>query len=574
MRLRKFFTIIGLRKIISLCRNLKISARLTILLGVALAAVLMVALTGMVNNKRLADCVELTYEAITRPLAAVADARGEFNAMRATLYDLAHDFNTLEENSLFRRQLLRNLTNYEENILAYKSILKRYPSRDPYENEAVDYLYSQLTPLRLYVENIANLGVQTGRGADAILILRGDFLKTADDISLDLANLTRILEAQTESAHIYADSLRLYNDRLSFIIATLGAILLFLIAWIIVESIIRPLEKMSRAARHFSTGDLKFKMKYRAKDEIGILVDSFRQAAGDLAAHLRDKETAERAAHKAELARGTAEAANLAIVSSIKYAAKIQNNLRPADEVFRRAFRDHHIIWKPRDIVGGDIYWMKNFDSGAILCVCDCTGHGTPGALLTMLVVSALESAVKESNFADPRQIMCRLDQRLAAVLHIGHSSSGPSAVLDFTDGCDIAIVFVAHDGFVRVSSSGIPVFVCDGQKVSRIRGRNLRVGEGRILTPDKVKVTDIAPNPDNKFYIASDGLFDQIGGEPPRPFGYQTFTDIILARHSEGFERISRDIWRAFENHRGGEARRDDVELIAFMPETEVENG
>ncbi len=549
--------------------DLKTGARLNLLIGVALLATVIVAAVGMINNKRLADSARFTYQAITRPLAAVANARGSFNAMRTSLYDLAQDFNTEEENIRFRQSVMRNLGDYEEEILLYVGILRDHGSGDPYEKEAVAYLHRQLEPLRLYVESIAGIGFQTGRGADAVLILRGEFLKTADDISRDLAALTRILEAQTNEANIYAGRLHRRNNGLSLFIAAVGALLLFTIARAIVRSITRPMEEMCRAAECFASGNLDLRLEYRAKDEIGLLADSFRGAARDLAAYLRDKETAERSAHEAELARGRAEAVAEALLSSIHYASKIQRNLRPADEVFARAFADHHIIWEPRDIVGGDIYWMKNYEAGSILCVCDCTGHGTPGALLTMLTVSALEAVVDGDNCADTALIMWRLDQRLAAVLNVGQASAESGDLLHFNDGCDIAIVFAAKDGSLRLSSSGLQIFSCDGREVHRIKGQRLGIGEGGLSGPDRVLVTDMAPNPGNKFYIASDGLYEQAGGPAGRPFGYAVFKKLILENHGRRQAVIAEEIWRAFEDYRGDQARRDDVELICFTPRT-----
>jgi len=70
-------------------------------------------------------------------------------------------------------------------------------------------------------------------------------------------------------------------------------------------------------------------------------------------------------------------------------------SLLPETNKFEQAFADYSVKWEPRDIVSGDIYWIKSFDAGTMLCVCDCTGHGVPGALLTMLVVSAFEDMVK-----------------------------------------------------------------------------------------------------------------------------------------------------------------------------------
>ncbi|MCL2214940.1 MAG: SpoIIE family protein phosphatase [Treponema sp.] len=270
------------------------------------------------------------------------------------------------------------------------------------------------------------------------------------------------------------------------------------------------------------------------------------------------------AANESRLAKGRAEAAREAVITSIEYASKIQRNLLPSDSFFKEAFSDYSIIWKPRDIVGGDIYWIKNFDDGTLLCVCDCTGHGTPGALLTMLVVSTFESAVTENNYKNPSHIIWELEKRLVTVLNVKTESEGDGS-FTVRDGCDLAVLFIARDGSISFSSGHIHIFVCDGKNVTRIKGQRINVGEGKIKNRDEINTVNIPVNPDNKFYIASDGLFDQPGGKESSPFGYNTFMRLILENHNDDHSVISEKIWAAFEEFRGNTPRVDDFELIGF---------
>ncbi|MDR0464994.1 MAG: SpoIIE family protein phosphatase [Treponema sp.] len=270
------------------------------------------------------------------------------------------------------------------------------------------------------------------------------------------------------------------------------------------------------------------------------------------------------AANESRLAKGRAEAAREAVISSIEYAGKIQRNLLPSESVFAEAFSDYSIIWKPRDIVGGDIYWIKNFKEGTLLCVCDCTGHGTPGALLTMLVVSTFESAVTENNYKNTQQVIWELEKRLTSVLN-AKTENEEDENLNIKDGCDLAVLFIAKDGSIALSSGHTHVFVCDGKNVTNIKGQRINVGEGKIKNSDEIKTVNIPFNPDNKFYIASDGLFDQPGGKESGPFGYSTFMRIILENHDNEQSIISDKIWAAFEDYRGDVPRVDDFELIGF---------
>jgi len=268
--------------------------------------------------------------------------------------------------------------------------------------------------------------------------------------------------------------------------------------------------------------------------------------------------------YEAESAKKQIEEAGEEILSSIKYASNIQKNLLPGEKILGEFFSDYSAIWKPRDIVGGDIYWAKKFDDGMILCVCDCTGHGMSGALLTMLVVSAFEAVITEKKHKDTAGIVWELEKRLVSVFYV-ESPGGGEPGLTLRDGCDLAVLFISKDGGVAFSSSHIPVIVCDGENVTQYRGQNIFVGEGRLKGRSDINTVHIPAKPGDKFYIASDGLFDQPGGIRSTPFGYEAFKKIILKNHDKNMSEITEAIWTAFENYRGKEPRVDDLELIAF---------
>jgi CHASE2 domain-containing sensor protein len=256
------------------------------------------------------------------------------------------------------------------------------------------------------------------------------------------------------------------------------------------------------------------------------------------------------------------------LVDSINYARVIQRGILPRDSIFAQAFADYSIRWDPRDTVGGDIYWIKTFEKGTLLCVCDCTGHGVPGALLTALVVSAFEEIVTEEVCGDPAAIVWMLDQKLIRVFE---SDSAPgeknNRAIHIRNGCDLAVLFIDRDGNVAIASGNFNVFVCDGKEVRRYKGQKLSVGEGKITSREAVKVTAVPACKDNKFYISSDGMYDQIGGARGHSFGYNPLKQIILEHHHEKQEVICAKVWETFEAYRGDQVRRDDFELITFQP-------
>ena len=331
-----------------------------------------------------------------------------------------------------------------------------------------------------------------------------------------------------------------------------SSVILFvtIITWIAVRGVTKSLSTTIRYADKVSTGNLETELSVKRTDEIGTLADSLRE----MVSRLKNKIV-------------EAEESSKTIMESINYASKIQQNLLPDKSVFDAAFSDYSIIWEPRDIVGGDIYWAKNFEDGTVLCVSDCTGHGTPGALLTMLVVSAFESIIKETRHNDTAEILYLLDQRLASVMNVNTESNDSYGICDVNDGCDLAILFIKKDGSVSISAGNINVFVCNGTEVKRYKGQPVFIGEGKLKSKDEVNIHNIEANPDNKFYIASDGLTAQIGGDREKHFGYKALEQIILDNHNEPQSVISKKIWKAFTEYQSLQPRRDDVELITFKP-------
>jgi len=289
---------------------------------------------------------------------------------------------------------------------------------------------------------------------------------------------------------------------------------------------------------------------------------------------MQDKLQAERDAYNSEIAKERVDAARKAVVSSIEYASRIQKNLLPDESLFKAVFSDYSIIWSPRDIVGGDIYWIKNFEEGTVLCVCDCTGHGVPGALLTMLVVSVFEAEVSERNYKDTAQIMLTLEQKLVNVLHMASDLRIGNNAPTVNDGCDLAVLYISKDTGIDISAGNTNVFICDGDDVTKIKGQKIFIGEGSLKNKADIKTVNIPANPKNKYYIASDGLFDQLGGGNILPFGYYAFKDIILKNHNENQSIISQKIWSAFIDHMGAQTRIDDAQLITFKPDIQYRSG
>jgi len=359
-----------------------------------------------------------------------------------------------------------------------------------------------------------------------------------NDISDWIANLvTGMMElnvAIAEQTSIENEVLTLTYISVQTILFIVSAVFALLVALYIVRSIMKPINESADVLGKISAGNYEARIEGQYNGEFSKIKNAVNTMAVDIKAREQT-------------------------ISGITYASRIQRSLLPSDKVYEKAFSDYALIYRPKDIVGGDIHWMKNFDEGTLLCVCDCTGHGTPGALLTMLVVSALRSIVNESNYRDTADVLWELEKALLSTLN-------PDNERGMIDGCDIGVLFIANDGTINISAGNIDVFVCDGSKVTRHRGQIIHVGEGEIQCKDDINVITVPADPRNKFYVASDGLYEQIGGDKKIPFGYDTLESIILKNHDDNQNVIAEKILCAFESYRGDEPQRDDVSLITFQ--------
>ncbi len=322
-----------------------------------------------------------------------------------------------------------------------------------------------------------------------------------------------------------------------FVAATLSIILSILYS----RRINRSLGKIEDAAMRIANGDTGYELDDNLNDEIGTVARVMNINVKEAFVQLREK--------------------NKTISDSLDYARKIQKNLLPTTADFENCFEDYGIIWRPRDAVGGDIYWLASFEEGNLLCVCDCTGHGTPGALLTMLVVSSLINIVNVSNCSNTNVIMHTINKKLTQLLNVGRSMNEDGV----RDGVDMVLLFVNKEGQATLSSNNMHTFICDGTDVEMIRGQRLCIGEGDISTADDIKTVKFSVKPQDKIYIASDGLFDQVGQITNIPFGYKNFRKLILKHHELKLQEMANIIWGQFQTYMGNQARRDDVTMIGL---------
>ena len=261
-----------------------------------------------------------------------------------------------------------------------------------------------------------------------------------------------------------------------------------------------------------------------------------------------------------ELARKTTEDALNVITGSINYATNIQGAILPAREGLEALFADYFVLWEPRDRVGGDIYFMKPWGIGKMFALGDCTGHGVPGAFMTMIANGALEMAVLESQTGNSAGLMQRTHQIIQETLN--QKDDGGTS----DDGLEMGICYIAPGNEPMIfTGARFSLFYVEDGEVFEIKGDKKGLGYRGVAYNQTFTNHRVALRPKRTFYMTSDGLIDQVGGKKRRSFGKKRFKRLLLEMESMPMDRRADHIRQALTAYQGREKRRDDVSVVGF---------
>lgn len=254
------------------------------------------------------------------------------------------------------------------------------------------------------------------------------------------------------------------------------------------------------------------------------------------------------------------EEASEEIMKSIKYAQMIQNSLLPNPDEVKSYIPRSFFIWTPRHMVGGDIFYADSFRDGFVVAVIDCTGHGIPGAFLTMIVSSALVRIIKNDGCRLPDHILKRLNSIMKTTLR----QDAERSVSD--QGLDAAICFVRlRTKTLLFAGARLPLYYIHNDELNIIKGDKQSVGYKRSDVNFNFATHTIHIEKDMSFYMSTDGFTDQPGGKKNLCFGKTRLGNLLKKISKEPFENHRELIFQAFEEYRGKNERVDDVTMVGF---------
>jgi sigma-B regulation protein RsbU (phosphoserine phosphatase) len=343
----------------------------------------------------------------------------------------------------------------------------------------------------------------------------------------------------------------------------------FLVGIGITKYIITPIQVLNEGAKKISKGNLEVEVKVQSQNEIGNLSKTFNQMVRNIKKSQEELEDANLNLEKkveertSELNEKNHELQhkNDTIMQSIEYAKTIQSSILPTKNVLNKYFSAHFVLWKPRDIVGGDLFWFHPIGaSDYLIAAIDCTGHGVPGALMTMTANSLLDSIVAGKAKNDPGKILSILNTEIKATLR---KDSNETKV---DDGLDIGLCFVSpKKKSLTYAGAKIPLYIVKNGELETVEADKNSIGYNK--TPLDAVYTNhtISIKGDEFFYLASDGYMSQLGGENEFPLGKKKFVQSILQNSNLSADEQVAKLEENFETYRKTNEQIDDMLVIGF---------
>jgi len=248
------------------------------------------------------------------------------------------------------------------------------------------------------------------------------------------------------------------------------------------------------------------------------------------------------------------EEKNEQIVASITYASTIQHAILPWKSTLKNAFGDILIFYKPKDIVSGDSYWFKEVDGVKFLAAIDCTGHGIPGAMLTVIASSVLDDAVLSKRLSDTAEILTYMNEKVTDVLNQRLTEN------QTRDGMEVALISINNDR-IQFSGAGRPLY--------------LKNGTIEIIKTDKRGIAGSAKNDEYNFtsieinkadnmtlYLTTDGFPDQMN-ENSKKYSTKRFVALLYSISDKPILEQQKILENEFNSHKGNREQIDDITIL-----------
>jgi len=247
------------------------------------------------------------------------------------------------------------------------------------------------------------------------------------------------------------------------------------------------------------------------------------------------------------------------ILDSIYYAERIQAAILPTDKHLSDHLSDHFLLFKPRDIVSGDFYWSLEKNKKLLVAAADCTGHGVPGAFLSMLGISSMNEIVNRNQLPKPEEILQELRTVLIKSLH----QTGTRG--EAQDGIEIALCVIdLEKNVLEFAGANRPLYLVRKGKVRIVRPDRMPIGiYGQETTPFTKQKLNLQKG--DCIYLFSDGYVDQLGGPNRKTFRVKRFRELLLGIQDQSMEAQKKILLKKLKEWQGDVEQIDDILVIGI---------
>lgn len=250
---------------------------------------------------------------------------------------------------------------------------------------------------------------------------------------------------------------------------------------------------------------------------------------------------------------------NKEIIDSINYARTIQQALIPSEEEIKSYTKDAFVIFKPKDIVSGDFFWCNKVGNYLFVAVADCTGHGVPGAFMSMMGMSFLNEIITEKSIFEPSEILNKLREKVTASLNKDY------AELEKSDGMDMVLLrFDQTKQQLKFSGANNTIYHLSNNHLTEMKGDKMPVGL-HYGAMDSFSDVTVNLSPGDKILACTDGLPDQFGGPKGKKFMYKKLEQAIIDFGNADLATLKTKIESDLESWQGSNEQIDDITCLAI---------
>jgi serine phosphatase RsbU (regulator of sigma subunit) len=248
------------------------------------------------------------------------------------------------------------------------------------------------------------------------------------------------------------------------------------------------------------------------------------------------------------------EEKNHDLVSSITYAKRIQTSILPNSALLRAHEQHLFVVYKPRDIVSGDFYWVSQKGDELYTAVVDCTGHGVPGAFLSLIGHQGLNKAINEDKLSDPARILDNMNTHVKQVLQQDENT-------EIRDGMEVALCKLnIKTKELQFAGANLNLVLIQNKQATIIKGGKCTVGSVQPHVTDLPRTHTIPLQEGDAFYCFSDGYADQMGGDKGKKFMSGKLRDLLLNITEKDLKQQDQALREAFDKWKGVHEQTDDV--------------